>query len=159
MITNDGDFAHSILSPKKHIYKTYFVTLKYDDFFGYADMFSKGIVIDGGYKCKPAELFGVEKNTCYLKISEGKFHQIKRMFSTLGNEVVALHRVAMGNLQLDNSLKPGDYRYLSAKELDDFLCKITKKSSAQGENFLLRYDADCGKMLFGRVCCAHFVAN
>lgn len=126
LITNDGDFAHSILSPKKHIYKTYFVTLKYDDFSGYADMFSKGIVIDGGYKCKPAELFGVEKNTCYLKISEGKFHQIKRMFSTLGNEIVALHRVAMGDLQLDNSLKPGDYRYLSAKELDSFLCKITK---------------------------------
>ena len=130
LITNDGDFAHSILSPKKHIFKTYFVTLQHNDVEGYEKLFSDGIILDDGYKCKTAEFEYIEGNHCKLKISEGKFHQIKRMFHSLGNEVVALSRIAMGDLFLDEGLKEGEYKYLTDKEVQKIMCNFTKKTSS-----------------------------
>lgn len=128
LITNDGDFAHSVLSPKKHIVKTYFVTLRDNDFFGYETAFKNGVVLDDGYKCKSAEFIPNGDNTCYLKISEGKFHQIKRMFAALGNEVTALSRVAMGGLKLDQNLSFGQYRYLTDKEVNEIFMQNAQKA-------------------------------
>lgn len=126
LITNDGDFAHNLLSPKKHIYKTYEVLLNHGDFDGYRSAFEKGIELEDGYVCKPAEFIPLKNNRCFLKISEGKFHQIKRMFKALGNEVLELRRIAMGDVFLDSSLKPGEYRSLKPSEFELFLNKITK---------------------------------
>lgn len=128
LITNDGKFAHDILSPKKHVIKTYHIILKdkCDDYYGQA--FNDGIVIDDNYKCKPAEFIKLSDYECILKIQEGKFHQIKRMFESFGNKVVELDRTSMGNLTLDNTLKHGEYRYLTDKEIKEFVNKITKNT-------------------------------
>lgn len=126
LITNDGDFAHALLSPRKHIYKTYEVLLKHGDFDGYRSAFEKGVELEDGYVCKPAEFIPFGNNRCLLKISEGKFHQIKRMFRALGNEVLKLRRTAMGDVILDENLKPGEYRPLKPSEYELFLNKITK---------------------------------
>ena len=123
LITNDGDFAHNILSPKKHVMKTYLVTLEHDNFEGYTEKFEDGIVLGDGYKCKPAEFEKMSNNICKLQISEGKFHQIKRMFETLGNRVVDLKRIAMGELFLDESLIEGDYKFIDASGVE----KISSK--------------------------------
>lgn len=128
LITNDGDFAHSILSPKKHIYKTYLVTLEHNDFSGYKEAFADGVILEDGYKTKAAEFTPLGNCQCYLRISEGKFHQIKRMFLALGNKVIALSRVAMGDMALDNKLKSGEYRYLSVREVEKIMHKIDKNN-------------------------------
>ncbi len=123
LITNDGDFAHNILSPKKHVLKTYIVTLEHSDYEGYKDAFKKGIVLEDGYTCKPADFIETSDGKCMLKISEGKFHQIKRMFLSLNNKVVSLSRVAMGNLELDQRLNFGEYKFLTAEELEKIMAK------------------------------------
>lgn len=126
LITNNGEFAHMILSPKKHIFKTYLVQLKNDVDDTYTQKFEQGIVLEDGYLCKSARYKYLTPNTCQLEIREGKFHQIKRMFASLGNEVVGLKRIAMGDLTLDESLKLGEYRYLSECEIKNFVNKIYK---------------------------------
>ena len=126
LITNDGDFAHNILSPKKHIFKTYLVTLQCNNFEGYKEAFSNGIELGDGYKCKSALFEYVGDNLCKVEICEGKFHQIKRMFEALGNKVVALKRIKMADVELDSSLKEGEYRHLSSKEIEVFMNKMHK---------------------------------
>ena len=84
------------------------------------DLFAKGIEINlvgSTYKCLPARLEIIAKNKCYVFIKEGKFHQVKEMFKSLGNEVTYLKRVAMGDLKLDNNLKSGEYRELAEDEI------------------------------------------
>ena len=127
LITNDGDFAHSVLSPKKHVEKTYFVTLKHSVLSEYSRAFEDGVMLDDGYKCKSAKFIQNGDNTCYLKISEGKFHQIKRMFAVLGNEVTALSRVAMGDLKLDPKLALGEYKYLSDADVNKIIVQSAQK--------------------------------
>ncbi len=126
LITNDGDFAHNILSPKNHIYKTYLVGLEHKDVDGYEEKFSSGITIDGGYICKSAVFKYLGENNCTLEICEGKFHQIKRMFEALGNRVVSLKRIKMADVSLDESLKAGEYRYLTSNELEQIMNKVHK---------------------------------
>ena len=126
LLTNDGDFAHSILSPKKHVFKTYKVGLLNPVEESYPLMFREGIILEDGYKCKSGEFYKLGEKSCLLRISEGKFHQIKRMFISLGNEVVFLSRVAMGDLLLDSSLSEGEYRYIDHIELEKIMNKITK---------------------------------
>ncbi len=128
LITNDGSFAHDILSPKKHIFKTYVVTLKNSVRNNYTRMFADGIVLEDGYVCKPAKFKKLDNFKCQLEISEGKFHQIKRMFKSLDNEVVSLKRVALGSLLLDDRLNEGSYRYLNDQEIDEILGIISKKT-------------------------------
>lgn len=122
IITNDGKLAHNLLSPKKHVDKKYYVEvsgrLKEDDII----KFDEGIMIDGDYRCKPANLEIIEKaaiSKAYVTISEGKFHQIKKMMLAIGHEVTYLKRLAMGSLKLDESLELGEYRELSEKELSN----------------------------------------
>ncbi len=129
LITNDGDFAHNILSPKKHIFKTYLVTLEHNIVDGYKQAFADGIELDGGYKCKSAFFEYIGKNCCKVEICEGKFHQIKRMFESLGNKVVSLKRIKMSDVELDSDLKEGEYRHLSSKEIEIFMNKMHKNDA------------------------------
>ena len=117
LITDDGDFAHEILSPRKHVDKTYLVTLRYAADERYAAAFAAGMKI-GAEICKSAVYLPLSENSARVVLQEGKFHQIKRMFAALDNEVVALHREKMGNLPLDDGLLPGQARYLTDREIE-----------------------------------------
>ena len=127
-ITNDGELAHNILSPKKHVNKTYLVTLESDIQDNYQSAFKEGVELLDGYKCKSAAFEQVDKNICTLEIVEGKFHQVKRMFEALGNKVVALKRIKMCDIDLDDSLNEGEYRHLHSSEIEQIVNKITKNN-------------------------------
>lgn len=119
ILTTDGEFLHKVISPKKDIDKTYFVTLKHP--LTNYQILEKGVTIkDGGekpYLTKPAKIFDVTTFTCRIAISEGKFHQVKRMFEMIENEVIELKREKIGLLELDPNLLPGEYKELSESEL------------------------------------------
>ena len=119
LITNDGPLAHALLSPSRHVEKEYFVRLRGPIGTQYADRLKAGIVISGGYRCMPADMKQLSDDTCTVILREGKFHEIKRMFEALGNQVEYLQRLRMKNLVLDESLEPGDYRPLSEEEIED----------------------------------------
>lgn len=120
IITNDGRFAHNSLSPKKHITKKYYAEIKGIISDEDVTNFKNGVIIDSGYKCKPAALKllqtenGISKTE--IKISEGKFHQIKKMAEAVGKEVIFLKRIKFGEIELDNTLKEGEYRILNDDE-------------------------------------------
>ena len=110
LICNDGDLSHKLLSPKKHVDKTYYVCLdKPIDDEGIRQV-CDGVYIEKDVKSLPAKLEKVSDSQVFLTIHEGKFHQVKRMFHAVGCEVTYLKRISMGSLRLDESLKPGEYR-------------------------------------------------
>ena len=119
LITDDGDFAHKILSPKNHIMKTYHATLQRPVTQDDIDAFRNGIELKDGTLCLEAQVRPIEGDEpmAEIKICEGKYHQVKRMFAALGNKVVFLKRVKMGNLSLDESLEEGQCREITAEEL------------------------------------------
>ncbi|MCD2249103.1 rRNA pseudouridine synthase [Listeria marthii] len=117
IITNDGTLAHNLLSPKKHIDKTYYAKIDGDVTADDVEAFTAGIELDDGYTCKPARLEIITPNEIKVTIQEGKFHQVKRMFAARGKTVSYLKRISMGNLQLDESLELGEYRPLTETEL------------------------------------------
>ena len=121
LITNDGKLAHRLLSPKKHVPKTYFAVIK--GIVGEEDVlaFKNGVVLDDGYETKPGHLTILksgETSDIELTISEGKFHQVKRMFESVGKKVVYLKRMSMGPLALDETLELGEYRELTDEEIE-----------------------------------------
>ena len=118
IITDDGDFSHRIIHPKKKISKTYRVTLDATPDEAVAKVFAEGVVLADGTKCKPAELSLSGDNKVTVKISEGKYHQIKRMFGTCGLGVNFLERIAIGNLDLPADLSIGKCRELTQQEID-----------------------------------------
>lgn len=120
LVTDDGDFAHRILSPKNHIEKTYEARLAESVTEGQLEAVRSGIGLKDGTKCLPAKvtvLADGEKPLVEIKICEGKYHQIKRMFAAAGNGVIELKRTQMGRLTLDPSLKEGECRLLDAHEV------------------------------------------
>ncbi|EKZ3808842.1 rRNA pseudouridine synthase [Listeria monocytogenes] len=117
IITNDGTLAHNLLSPKKHIDKTYYAKIDGDVTAADVEAFAAGIELDDGYTCKPASLEIITPNEINVTIQEGKFHQVKRMFAARGKTVSYLKRISMGNLQFDESLELGEYRPLTEAEL------------------------------------------
>lgn len=119
LITDDGDFAHRILSPKNHIMKTYHATLQRPVTQEDIDAFRNGIELKDGTLCLEAQVRPLEGDEpmAEIKICEGKYHQVKRMFAALGNKVVFLRRVKMGKLSLDESLGEGQCREITAEEL------------------------------------------
>ena len=122
LITNDGQLAHRLLSPKKHVDKQYFARIRGRVTGEDAERFAEGLTIDGEYTCMPAELQILESgeiSSVNVIISEGKFHQIKKMFEALGKEVLFLKRLRMGSLTLDPALSPGEYRRLTEEELKE----------------------------------------
>lgn len=120
VLTNDGQLAHRTLSPKKHVPKVYYARI--DSPVGEDDIkaFKEGVEFDDGYKTLPAELKILksgEESEIELKIYEGKFHQVKRMFESVGKKVVYLKRISMGKLELDKNLELGENRELSEEEV------------------------------------------
>ena len=120
IISNDGKLAHELLSPKKHVDKKYYVDVEGivtdDD----VQTFKDGINLDNEL-CKPAKLEIIESNAisrCYVTISEGKYHQVKRMFESVNKKVIYLKRITFGNISLDNNLNLGEYRKLTEKEIE-----------------------------------------
>lgn len=119
-LTNDGDLAHRLLSPKKHIPKIYYAHIKGRVDKEDVEAFRQGITLDDGYKTLPGDLEILKADAIsevMVTIFEGKFHQIKRMFKARGKKVVYLKRLSIGSLKLDESLKLGDYRELTEKEI------------------------------------------
>ncbi len=120
LITNDGMLSHELLSPVKHVPKTYFAKVEGVVTEEDVNLFAEGVDIGEKKLTKPAELKILVSDTISeieLTISEGKFHQVKRMFEAVDKKVVYLKRLTMGNLVLDENLKPGTYRSLSADEI------------------------------------------
>lgn len=116
IITDDGDFAHNVISPKKNITKTYLVTLDGDITEEMVKLFEDGVVLADGTRCKSAILRRTAENVAEIKITEGKYHQIKRMFGVVGLGVNELKRIALGNLKLPENLGCGESRELSEAE-------------------------------------------
>lgn len=120
LITNDGKLAHELLSPKKHVAKTYYAKIEGNVTEEDVLLFSKGVNIGEKERTKPAHLHILVSDKISeieLTITEGKYHQVKRMFEAVGKKVVYLKRISMGSLVLDESLKPGEYRKLTNREL------------------------------------------
>lgn len=121
LLTDDGDFAHRILSPKNHIMKTYHATLR-DRLTGEdIDRFKAGLILGDGTTCLEAHVRVIsegETTVAEIKICEGKYHQVKRMFASIGNKVLMLRRVKMGGLSLDETLAEGECRELTAQEVE-----------------------------------------
>lgn len=117
-ITNDGDWNHRITSPGMHCKKIYRVRLHDTPPPETEQRFAEGILLDGEKKItRPAELERIDEKTVRLHLSEGKYHQVKRMFAAIGNHVIALHRESIAGITLDENLEPGQFRYLRADEL------------------------------------------
>lgn len=131
ILTNDGELAHRLLSPKFHVEKTYLVQL--DTAVSGEDVLHMKEGLDIGEKqlTKPAKMEILSERECLLTITEGKFHQVKRMFHKLGKEVVYLKRVAMAGIKLEDSLEKGQWRQLTEKEIEKL------KEQADGKKEIL----------------------
>lgn len=117
IITDDGVFAHNILSPSKHVTKTYNVTIDIPVTEEMIIDFKEGIKLNDG-ECKPSKLEKTGTHTGVVTLTEGRYHQIKRMFGCFGAKVLELQRIKMGNLELPNDLSMGEIRELTREELD-----------------------------------------
>ncbi len=118
ILTDDGQFAHKVISPKSDISKVYEVELDAPIPKNAEEIFSKGVVLADGTPCLPARLTRLTENTALVEIKEGKYHQIKRMFGVLDLGVNALKRLSIGGLKLPPELNEGECRELSAQELE-----------------------------------------
>lgn len=116
ILTDDGDFAHRIISPKKHVYKRYYAELDKAVTDKAVRMFENGIELSDGTVCLPARLEIVGESSACVEICEGKFHQVKRMFTACGLSVLYLKRLSIGGLELDNTLAEGECREMTKNE-------------------------------------------
>lgn len=117
LITNDGALAHRLLSPRRHVDKTYRVSLKKPLSEEDIHCLERGVDIGGEKPTLPAAVAVEDALTILLTIREGKFHQVKRMLQAVGNRVTALQRISFGGLRLDERLAPGAYRELTTQEV------------------------------------------
>ena len=127
LLTNDGKLAHNLLSPKKGVPKTYYAHISGIVTEEDGMRFAEGVMLDDGYVTKPGKLrilSSADISEIELTITEGKFHQVKRMFEAVGKKVIYLKRLSMGPLKLDDGLPLGSYRELSVEELN-LLLKIS----------------------------------
>ncbi len=121
LLTNDGQLAHNLLSPKKHVSKRYAALIDGLTTAEDVRLFKEGVVLEDGYKTMPAELEIIKEGQCSeieLVLHEGKFHQVKRMFEAVGKKVIYLKRIQMGGLKLDETLEPGGCRELTTEEVE-----------------------------------------
>lgn len=123
LITNDGSWAHGITSPKKHVNKRYRALVDGSLTEADADMLAAGIQLKDGTKCLPAKLEIEESGStsrCIVTITEGKYHQVKRMMAAVGHRVIYLERISIGDLMLDTTLERGQWRNLEIHEINTF---------------------------------------
>lgn len=118
LLTNDGELAHRLLSPKRHVDKTYLVTVEYPLTAEDIRKLEEGVDIGEKRPTLPARIHIQEDGRLLLTIREGKYHQVKRMLGAVGNQVTALKRTAFGGLTLDEGLEPGQYRALTEREVE-----------------------------------------
>ena len=119
LLTDDGQWSHRITSPKHHCEKTYRVQLSEDLASDVAAKFEKGVMLNGEKNpTKAAKLEIIGPREVLLTISEGRYHQVKRMFAAVGNHVCGLHRERVGDIWLDEDLEPGEYRALTDEEIN-----------------------------------------
>ena len=133
LITNDGALAHQLLSPKKHVDKTYYAEI--EGMITNEDVvaFKEGLDIGENTLTLPAKLVILESGTISkieVTIQEGKYHQVKRMFEAVGKRVVYLKRLSMGTLTLDAALKPGEYRLLTPEEIEHLIKRQDLESNS-----------------------------
>ena len=117
LLTDDGDFAHRVISPKSGVQKLYYARV--DGRLDEKDIaaFDGGIVLKDGTQCLPAKLEIVGENECFVTVMEGKYHQVRRMLASRGAPVLELRRLSIGALRLDDSLGPGCFRELDQTEI------------------------------------------
>ena len=118
ILTDDGQLAHALLSPKRHVEKKYFFTAKVPMREGVEKDFREGITLADGYECKSAEIdLQPDRMGGVITLTEGKYHQIKRMVAAEDNRVMTLERITFGGIPLDTSLKRGEWRFLTEEEI------------------------------------------
>ena len=117
LLTNDGELAHRLLSPKYHVDKRYLARVDGELSATDAEAFARGMTLGDGLECLPAGLELLPGHACIVTLREGKFHQVKRMLAARGAPVLYLKRLSMGPLTLDDSLAAGAYRLLRAEEI------------------------------------------
>ena len=117
LLTNDGELAHRLLSPKYHVEKRYLARVDGELSAADAEAFARGMTLGDGLECLPAGLEVLPDRVCIVTLREGKFHQVKRMLAARGAPVLYLKRLSMGPLTLDDSLAAGGYRLLRAEEI------------------------------------------
>lgn len=117
LLTNDGELAHRLLSPKYHVEKRYFARVDGELSAADAEAFARGMTLGDGLECLPAGLEVLPDRVCIVTLREGKFHQVKRMLAARGAPVLYLKRLSMGPLTLDDALAAGAYRLLRAEEI------------------------------------------
>ena len=117
LLTNDGELAHRLLSPKSPLEKRYFARVDGELSAADAEAFARGMTLGDGLECLPAGLEVLPDRVCIVTLREGKFHQVKRMLAARGAPVLYLKRLSMGPLTLDDSLAAGAYRLLRAEEI------------------------------------------
>lgn len=118
ILTNNGVLAHSLLSPKHHVTKEYYFTAAEPVREGAEEHFKDGVTLADGYECKPAELYlSEDRREGRIVLTEGKYHQIKRMIAAQDNRVTSLERISFGGILLDRTLARGEWRYLTDNEI------------------------------------------
>lgn len=117
LLTNDGELAHRLLSPKYHVDKRYLARVDGELSAADTEAFARGMTLGDGLECLPAGLEVLPDRVCIVTLREGKFHQVKRMLAARGAPVLYLKRLSMGPLTLDDSLAAGAYRLLRAEEM------------------------------------------
>lgn len=118
ILTNNGVLAHSLLSPKHHVTKEYYFTAAEPVREGAEEHFKDGVTLADGYECKPTELYlSEDRREGRIVLTEGKYHQIKRMIAAQDNRVTSLERISFGGILLDRTLARGEWRYLTKEEI------------------------------------------
>ncbi|KDN57162.1 pseudouridine synthase [Exiguobacterium sp. AB2] len=125
LLTNDGAFNHALMSPRKHVDKVYVAEIDGEMTVDDVRRFAEGVELEDGYTTKPARLEVISRNgrrsMIRLTLSEGKYHQVKRMVAAVGKHVERLERIQIGTLELDPTLERGAYRELTQEEYDALL--------------------------------------
>lgn len=122
ILTNDGEFAHRVISPKSGVEKLYLAHVEGTPDEADVRAFREGIVLADGTQCLPAKLEVLTEGKCLVTVMEGKYHQVKRMLASRGKPVLELRRLSVGELELGDSLGPGGFRELDESDL----CKVLK---------------------------------
>ncbi len=118
ILTNDGQLSHTLLSPKRHVAKEYFFEADEPLPEGVEEKFKKGITLSDGYECKEAKIeLNLDRKSGIITLTEGKYHQIKRMIASFDNAVTYLKRISFATIGLDGSLAEGEWRYLTENEI------------------------------------------
>ncbi len=118
ILTNDGDFAHSVISPRRHVKKRYLAQTEGTPTQQDALRFEEGLTLADGTRCMPSKLEVIGENLCIVTVEEGKYHQVKRMLAACGTPVKSLHRISIGGLELGNCLAESAYRVLTEEDLE-----------------------------------------